>query len=277
MADRFSSKTFQDLILALAEDPACGLASFGTAGNETAQIPSNQADLDRCKRIVNRGYQRFLNHDPAWSFLRDELTITFSADGTGPSCVAGENWRYRLPGGARSTPLGNLRYLDQNATVNAIGTVEPRLILDARQQNDTGGTPTWCGFRPIPLSDADDDGGSFEMIVWPSPDSAYVVTGSFRLLPYDLVTLDERHIAGSAHDNAIIACVLYEWAKSDKPGDPIFATLQAEMIDALQKSVTLDRRNRPSRRGQVSDGGRDLEVAERMNVTHIDGAQLPSG
>jgi hypothetical protein len=276
MADRSSSKTFGDLMLALAEAPVCGIASYGTTGTGVGALPTGEADLAILKRAVNRGYQRFLNFYPQWSFMRDEVTMTVSQATDGPYNVRGAAWRYRLPSGVRSAPIQNMRFSDATALVSRCKTVDSRLILDLRQRSDTSGTPQFAAFRPIQGADgAGDEAAAFEMILYPTPDTTYTMSGQFRLLPYDMVDEGERHIAGAAHDRAIIACVLYEWARMDQDKEPMTAGLRDDMLMALAESVAIDKLNRPIRRGPVTDGGGDGDLRERKIVTLMDGVSIP--
>lgn len=276
MADRSSSKTFGDLMLALAESPVCGIASYGTTGQSAASLPTGESDLALLKRVVNRGYQRFLNFTPQWTFMRDEITISISEATDGPLNVDGAAWRYRLPSGVRSTPVQNMRFLDTLALAPTCQTVDSRLILDLRQRAETFGTPAYAAFRPVQgIDGSQDEAAAFEMILYPTPDTGYTMSGQFRLLPYDMIDQDERHIAGAAHDRAILACVLYEWARMDQDRAPATADLKQDMIDALAESVAIDRLNRSVRRGAVTDGGGNVEVRERKIVTHMNGVAIP--
>lgn len=65
-----SALTFGDLILAVAEE--MGVAYYGADGDELTQIPIDAHDLDKCKRIVNKGIRMFFNDAPpsGWRFAR---------------------------------------------------------------------------------------------------------------------------------------------------------------------------------------------------------------
>lgn len=77
MSDSTLTLQFQDLIIRVAE--FLGIAYYGAAGNQAAQVPVDAHDLDLCQRLVNDGYRKFTNANPNWTFLTPLFTITFSA------------------------------------------------------------------------------------------------------------------------------------------------------------------------------------------------------
>lgn len=76
MAEPTSALTFSDLILEVAHK--LGVAYYGAAGDQAAQIPTDTHDLDECKRIVNNAIRMFINDAPAngWRWLRPVQTVT---------------------------------------------------------------------------------------------------------------------------------------------------------------------------------------------------------
>lgn len=67
--------TFNDLVLAVAE--RLGIAYYGAAGNEVAQVPTDTHDLDRCKRLVQDGVRMFIADAPVggWRWQRPVVDI----------------------------------------------------------------------------------------------------------------------------------------------------------------------------------------------------------
>lgn len=70
--------TFQDLIIRVAE--YLGMADYSGG---TIAVPADAGDLERCKRIVNDGYRRFIGSNDKWQFLTPLFSITFVSSYTG--------------------------------------------------------------------------------------------------------------------------------------------------------------------------------------------------
>lgn len=70
MSEPNAALTYQDLILNVAEQ--LGLAYYGAAGNEVAQIPTDVHTLDKCKRYVQDGIRMFMADSPpnGWRWQR---------------------------------------------------------------------------------------------------------------------------------------------------------------------------------------------------------------
>ena len=70
MSEPTSVLTFSDLILEVAYK--LGIAYYGAAGDEAAQVPIDPHDLDLCKRTVNNAIRMFIHDAPAggWRWLR---------------------------------------------------------------------------------------------------------------------------------------------------------------------------------------------------------------
>lgn len=86
MADPSIGLTFSDLILRVAE--YLGVAYYGAAGDQMAQVPVDVHDLDLCKRMVNDGYRRFVTESPLWRFMNVPFYLQFITSFTG-SAAAG--------------------------------------------------------------------------------------------------------------------------------------------------------------------------------------------
>lgn len=70
MAEPTAALTYGDLILAVAEQ--LGVAYYGAAGDEAAQVPTSVYELDRCKRFVQDGIRMFMADAPptGWRWQR---------------------------------------------------------------------------------------------------------------------------------------------------------------------------------------------------------------
>lgn len=76
MADPTLGLTYSDLRIRIAE--FLGLAYYGAAGNQAAQLPVDAHDLDLVGRLANDGYRRFIGENPRWNFLNVPVAITFA-------------------------------------------------------------------------------------------------------------------------------------------------------------------------------------------------------
>lgn len=83
MAEPTSALGFYGLILRVAEK--AGMAYYGTTGQEKAKIPIDGFNLDRCKRIVNDGFRRFVANSPkrGWQWQERIAKIALSAAESG--------------------------------------------------------------------------------------------------------------------------------------------------------------------------------------------------
>lgn len=274
--DLESSKTFQQLMLELA-DPF-GLAEYGSDGTEQAQLPDDAETLRKLKTCVNNAYKLFLRADPAWTFLVYPYVITTNSDGKGPDNVDGDPARYRLPPPIRTKPQTNLVFMDHTAW-GEVQTWSPRLVRNRQQSRITQGRPQYAGYRSIPASDGIDSAKvAWEVMFWPTPDGVYELEGEFRVLPYDMVDLDERHVAGAEHDLAVLAAAKWLWAKDDSEQAPMLATYAADWAQALADSRALDKLKRPTRERVLRDPSVEpsrVRGVPRGLVTRYNGISIP--
>lgn len=93
MAEPIGALAYGDLILELAE--LLGVAYYGAAGDEIAQVPTDVYELDRLKRLVNGGIRMFIADAPAdgWRWQRPLAEVDLWVDlGVGmPPATAGPN------------------------------------------------------------------------------------------------------------------------------------------------------------------------------------------
>ena len=274
--DLESSKTFQQLMLELA-DPF-GLAEYGAAGDEVAQLPDDAETLRKLKTCVNNAYKLFLRSDPNWTFLIYPQVITTNSDGLGPDNIDGDAARYRLPPPIRTKPQTNLVFMDHVAW-GEVQTWTPRLVRNRQQSRTTTGRPQYAGYRKIPVAEGiDEPKVSWEVLFWPTPDGVYSLEGEFRILPYDMVDLDEQHVAGADHDYAILAAAKYLWAKDDSERANELATYAADWAQALNDSKALDKRLRPTRERVLRDPSVEpsrIRGVPRGLVTKYNGISIP--
>jgi len=77
VAEPTSALTFGDLILEIAIK--LGVAYYGAAGNEVAQVPTDVDELATCKRVVNNGIRMFIQDAPknGWRWTRPTLSLQY--------------------------------------------------------------------------------------------------------------------------------------------------------------------------------------------------------
>lgn len=275
--DLESSKTFQQLMIELAVP--FGLAEYGADGKGAAALPDDVEDLRALKTCINNAYKLFLRSDPDWTFLFYPVVITTNADGLGPDNLDGDAARYRLPPPLRTKPQTNLVYLDQTWRGGEVMTWTVRLVRNRQQITKRTGRPQIAGYRPIPVAEGvDAQKNAWEVIMWPTPDGVYELEGSFRVLPYDMVDLDEPHVAGADHDLAILAAAKWFWVKDDSEKESEAMKYKADWMEALAASRVLDKRLRTTRERQLRDPSIDpprVRGAPRGLVTRINGNLIP--
>lgn len=278
MVDLESSMTFEALILDLAS--RSGNAYHGENGDEEAQLPADPRVLQQLMDYINRGYRWFLQQDTDWSFCAFPVTMTTSSDGTGPYNVAGDPGRMKLPHPIRSRPRKNLTYQDRGTNLEQVVVYTPEQLQRLRQTSPSSGCPQFAAFRQIPEADRKpgEHPNTWEMLLWPSPDSAYVLEATFRIVPYPMVEPSERHAAGADHDTTLLAAAAYEWAMRDSTEPHEKATLLAERTTAITNSLKLDRKKRPPRLGKMRDPSTERFIPRtrpRGIVTTMDGQPIP--
>jgi hypothetical protein len=274
--DTFTGKTFEALLLDFSEQ--AGLASYPVSGGAAA-IPQSTHDLAKCKRFINKGYELFLRSDPDWTFIHAPWELRMDPTGAGPLNINQDSSRYRLPSYLNHAPVGNLRYSDDNTYLTQCVIVTPDTLERNRQLIDRTGTPAMCAVRRIASANPVEQGGS-EIVFYPTPDTAYVVRGTFRIGSYELRELGERHVAGSDHDHAILSAAMHLWAQADGVDAEVKAYRLQEWTQALEASRAIDKRKRVKNRGQMREAGTQSDPAgivthDRALVTTRNGVPIP--
>jgi hypothetical protein len=244
MAEPTLRLTFEDLILRLAE--YLSLAYYGASGDEKAQVPTDAHDLDLCKRLVNDGYRRFYNSNPAWNWTDRLFSITFDPDAAGDGVVDGENWRYYMPDGFYGHMLGRMTYPENQGYLDLTECAED-VIRSLYAESDISGYPSKYAIRPL----HGDDRRRWEMIVWPKPTSSHTITGRCRIYPNKLVELTDTPNAGQQFDEAILAAVL---AEAEKTREGTAGVMESAWAEALVRAVAIDQKTAPRRVGDYGPG-----------------------
>jgi hypothetical protein len=269
--DLSSSKTVEDLMLAVARK--VGLASYGASGRSTATIPDDPDSRAMILAAINDGYKAFLRHDPNWTFLRTTVRLTLTPDGSGSASIAGQPWRYALPQPVRTAPdPGHWRTASDRTPYPAILEIQSDAVERMRLADpSSSGWPQYSACRfASELSESlgtgiDQPRPAWEVSFFPTPIETMVVEAEFRIVPYDLVDLRERHVCGAEHDDTIIKAAMYQWMLSDAPNAGDLERAREAYALALEESVRLDRGQRAARVGTFGDKGVTNTPVHRRN------------
>lgn len=279
--DLDNSMSLRALVLEVAE--RTGRADYVRAdlADNTAGVPIDNHDLDFLVRAVNRGYDQFLRSDPEWSFAMVEYQITMNPNGTDASNVDGEGWRNRLPSYISSAPKTPWRYLD---SVSVYGEIRLRPYDEINRlvnQDTSTGVPRLCAIHPVRdelKPSIDGEPRFWEVVWWPRPGSAYVVSAEFRIRSHKLRALEDRHIAGRDHDHAILDQAVW-WVKQHDSMDPGEIALAGQTAAlSLGQSKDIDHRMRSVSRPVIIDPNRyipDPRYYVRRPRTTVDGVTPP--
>lgn len=242
MAEPTLALTFNDYILRVAE--YLGVSSY--AGG-TAAIPTDAHDLEVCKRVVNDGWRRFYNSHADWNWVNQMFTITFDPDATDPLVnVDGENWRYYMPEGFYGLVIAPFTYAENSGRIDILQVPED-LIRSKYAQSTVSGYPTEYAMRPL----SGDDARRWEVIFWPQPSSALVVTGRIAVYPNKLTELTDQPNAGFQFDEAILAACM---AEAEIQREDTAGLMDGRWKAASQRAVNLDKRSAPKSLGDYGSG-----------------------
>lgn len=265
MAESTLILTFQDLILRAAEH--LGIAEYPV---DVAVVPTDAHNLDRCKRIVNDGWRRFINTNPQWNWMSPNFTILLDPDGTGGQVVNSEAWRYYMPDGFYGHMIGRLTFPNDYGNAIAIRETTEQEIRELRASGDITGDPRRYAIRPL----ADDPRARWEWICWPTPGTATTVTGRCRIYGNKLVELTDRPNAGVQFDEAILAAVL---AEAERQVEDNSGVMESHWAEALTRAVAIDQQTAPRTVGYNDDTSDGANLARRSwytgpgTYTNVDG------
>lgn len=202
-----------------------GIAYYGAAGDQAAQLPVDVHDLDLVSRIFHDGYVRFLTEIP-WNFLNVPLTITFQTNK-----VAGDSSRYYLPDDFYGIMISSFTYPSTGPQLEIIRVTETELRR-MQAANSSSGQASYYALRPINTT-ASTTGQRWEAIFYPTPSGTETVSAVYRRFPQALSNGTDRSVAGFQHDRAVLAAVLAEAEvqRGDSVG-PREAVYQRELLKA---------------------------------------------
>lgn len=198
MAEPDRALTMSDLVLRVADK--LGIAEYTSTG--LIHVPTDQFNLNLCKRYVNNGIRMFMADAPrkGWRWMRRLMTVTFDAEGDGADNIDNDAARYKLAENFGGTVDGPIKYDANTAVGTRIEWCDESVIRARRSLSVNTGIPSLAAIRPYqPTSETLMSTRQWEMIVDPTPGSAYVVK-----FPYTL-HFDQMDMEGGTADGAYSA------------------------------------------------------------------------
>jgi len=198
MSEPSGATTMSDLVLRVAEK--LGIAEYTSAG--LIHVPTDQFNLNLCKRYVNNGIRMFMADAPrkGWRWVRRLMTVTFNAEGDGDDNINEDAARYMLAENFSGTVDGPIKYDANTNQRTRIEWCDESVIRARRAVTVNTGVPRLAAIRPYqPTSEALTSTRRWEMIVDPQPGSAYVVK-----FPYTL-HFDQMDIVSGTADGSYSA------------------------------------------------------------------------
>ena len=174
-----------------------------------------------------------------WSFLRPIFTIS-TETGVGD---------YDLPDDFGGID-GRLFYGNELVGNGPMVRVGEQWILNCRQGNDgITGYPTHYAVSSGHSSG--DEPQRFTLMLEPIPDATYLLTGQYRVNPFQITDLKPYPLGGQPHAETLVASVIaaaHKFLRDEYQGGAY-----AEFIDRLRSSVTHDRQESHRNLGYAYD------------------------
>lgn len=259
MADSTLRLTYDKLRIRVAE--YLGVAYYGAAGDQAAQLPIDAHDLDRVTRLVDDGYHRFMTeNDGKWNFLTVPLTLVF---GTG--LVAADASRLYLPDDFYGIIVGPFTYgaTGPRIEITQVTGVELRRMQAA---SSSTGTATYFTVRPINTI-ATATGQRWEAVFYPAPTGTETITALYKRFPQAMANGTDSPISGYIHDRTILAACMAE-AELDI-GDNI-GPREAAYQRELAKSKRIDLRTTAPRILDYGDKSEAKSYGRPANYYGVD-------
>lgn len=233
------SMTFERMMIILAR--RVGVASYGTDGTETADLPDDADLRDQLKDVVQRGIDLFYTSNPMWTFLRKRVELLCFPGGDGPDNVNGQANRYRLPGNVNPRPVEDWIIHDYGLSTREVVTRTYHEVFKYSQSSPITGVPQFAG---IVNSGSTESIGTIpgwsEILFWPTPDLAYTMSATLRWLPPKLADLNLTHMSGREHDETILSACRWIWAQDDEAFADRRDAFEKDWLSGLARSLALD-------------------------------------
>lgn len=232
MAESSLSLTFTDLQTDVADYLNLTRTSANWSTDDTARI----------NRAINRGYRQFLYpvqidrmHAHDWSFLRPATTIaTVASDAD-----------YALPDDLERI-VGDLTW-PASTSYPSIQQTSDEAIRQWRQVDDSTGIPRHYAVRPVAGDGS--TGQRHEMLLYPTPSSAWTLTYRYVRRPAALSNSNLYPIGGTEHGETILASAL---AMAELERHETKGARWAYFLERLAASIHRDRSQAPGNLGRQS-------------------------
>lgn len=225
MADPTLVMTLETFAIRVAE--YLGIAKYN-ASTSVAELPdASTHDRDLVFRLVNDGYRRFVSANPRWNFLSPVISITTSAG----------DFDYDMPDNFTGSLADPFTFTSDGPGYERLWEVSEDQIREWQAINgDTWSTtPTHYAIR----SKNSATPPRFEVLFWPTPDTAYELLARARLFPNALSSTTDKTVAGFQHDQAVLYAALAEAERQrmNMPNGPMERMFQEQ----LKVSMLMDR------------------------------------
>lgn len=236
------------------------VAWFLGFGIDTAVLTAKQTA--ECDRIVQDGYNRFLNppltpngqaHE--WSFLSPVAELVVS-NGT---------LDYDMPVDFGSI-VGSMTYDEAGAYPPVHVTGEGR-IRAFRARQSLAGPPRFVAFRPKPLTSA---GQLTEVLIWPDPNGTYTLLYRYNVTEIPLSAAMPYPLGGALHSRTLLAsCLAYAELSTDEER----GVQHADWLERVAASIRRDQETQmPDFFGYNGDLSDELWSPYRTDHVTVKGA-----
>ncbi len=217
-------------------------------------MSSTGTDLTTAKSIVNRAYLNFLfpidarsNQKHYWSFLRRLYTLV-----TQPT-----QWRAVLPPDFSS--MATRPHFALSKAYMELSQVPVDVILENRVFGNFTSFPAQYAIAPVTYDTT--KGTKYEMLLWPTPNTAHEITFMYNIVPEVLVNATDQFVGGPEASEVILegALAIAEQSQEDIIG--IHTQLYA---DKLQRLIASDVAQTPYTVGPINSEG--LSFSSRFSV-----------
>jgi len=208
------------------------LGTYGTSG-------ASGSDLTDAKEAVHQGYRRFLGaiDGHQWSFLKRSASI---------SLISGQ-WQYDLPNDF--TELVVPFHFSVNSGYPPPDERSEDFIIQARAESSPSSYPEYFNIRAGTYSK--ETGQNYEVIMWPTPNSAYVWIYSYLIFADKLSGDDDIPVGGPEISEVIAQCCL---AAAESEIEDNIGKQEGKATKMLAEAVKKDANRSPRNLGYNLDG-----------------------
>lgn len=253
-----TSATAQDLLIRLAESAGCAVYENPEDANDnTARIPTNPHDLDKCWRALNDAIS-YLSRVRTWRCLMYRSQISIGSDGTAPLCLDSRPGVYALPWYFdTASPAVDWHISDSAGSLVSIVTMTDINTVRRHLLAGTGsGRPVLAAVVPgVSGSPGASSRKGWQIHLAPIPDQSYTMESEIRLRATKMVSLEDRHVFGAIHDETLLSVAKWMIARDQRSDAENVALLKAEADEAIATSIRIDIENTPPTLGLMTDPG----------------------